>query len=67
MLEEEKESSWKSADDIGCIQELKLQSHMKDHTLVQKLKLSIFVPESEATFIYNRVEVPLFISRCLCV
>ena len=40
---------------------------MKDHTLAQKLKLSTFVPESEATFIYNRVEVPLFISRGLCV
>ena len=44
MLEKEKDSSWKSADDIGCINELQLQSHMKDHTLVQKLKLSIFVP-----------------------
>ena len=67
MLEEEKESSWKSAEDIGCINELQLQLHMKDHTLVQNLKLSIFVPESEATFIYNKVEVPVFISRCLRV
>ena len=67
MLEKEKDSSWKSSDDIGCINELQLQLHMKDHTLVQKLKLSTFVPESEATFIYNRVEVPLFISRCLRV
>ena len=67
MLEKEKESSWKSADDIGCINELQLQSHMKDHTLVQNLKLSIFVLEREATFTYNRVEVPIFISRYLHV
>ena len=65
MLEKEKESSWKSADDIGYINELQLKSHMKDHTLVKNLKLSIFVPESEATFIYNKVEVPIFISRFL--
>ena len=67
MLEKEKDSFWKSSDDIGCIQELQLKLHMNDHTLVQKLKLSIFVPESEATFIYNRVEVPLFTCRCLRV
>ena len=67
MLEEEKDSSWKSADDIGCINELQLKLHMKDHTLVQNLKLSTFVLESEATFTYNKVEVPIFISRCLRV
>ena len=67
MLEEEKESSWKSSDDIGCINELQLKSHMKDHTLVQNLKLSIFVPESEATFTLTRSKSPIFISRCLRV
>ena len=67
MLEKEKDSSWKSSDDIGSMQKLKLKSHMKDHTLVQKLKPSTFVPESEATFTYNKVEVPIFISRCMRV
>ena len=59
MLEKKKDSSWKFSDDIGCINELQLKLHMNDHTLVQNLKLSIFVPESEATFTYNKVEVPI--------
>ena len=67
MLEEEKDSSLKSAAVIGFIQKLKLKSHVNDHTLAQKLKLSTFERESETTSIYNKVEVLILISRCLYV
>ena len=41
MVEEEKESFPKFDDDIGCIEELELKLHMKDHSPVQKTCNSI--------------------------